>query len=180
MVSRARCLLLTGVPGVGKTTVICRVAEAFSTHRLAGFYTEEIREKGTRQGFRLRGFDGSECVIAHVDFSSRYRVGKYGVDVAALDEVIERVLYPRSEIELILVDEIGKMECLSERFVLLMRELLKGETPVVATVGRKGEGFITEVKLRSGCPLWEITRANREAMPQQVVAMLQEWLPKSG
>ena len=171
-----RCLLLTGVPGVGKTTVIKGVAEAFSSHTLAGFYTEEIRLKGVRQGFRLLGFDGSQCVIAHVDFSSSYRVGKYGVNLAVFDEAVERLLAARAGTELILVDEIGKMECLSARFVSLMRVLLASETPLVATVGHKGEGFIAEVKRRYGCPLWEITRTNRDAMPQQVVQTVQSWL----
>jgi nucleoside-triphosphatase len=179
MSSHTRCLLLTGVPGVGKTTVIRRVASALSSRRLAGFYTEEIRDGGVRRGFRLRGFDGSEHVIAHVEFSSPQRVGKYGVDVAVLDEVIERVLSPLVEAELVLVDEIGKMECLSRRFVSRMHELLAGEIPLVATVGRKGEGFIAEVKQRSGCPLWEVTQGNREAMPQQVLETLQQWLPGS-
>jgi hypothetical protein len=61
-------LLLTGVPGIGKTTVIRRVAARLQKRRIGGFYTEEIREDSDRRGFRLVGFDGSEGVIADVDF----------------------------------------------------------------------------------------------------------------
>jgi nucleoside-triphosphatase len=74
-------LLITGTPGIGKTTVIRRVAERVDAEGLRGFYTEEIRERRERRGFRLVSFDGTERIIANVDYPKRYRVGRYGVDV---------------------------------------------------------------------------------------------------
>ena len=79
-------LLLTGTPGIGKTTVIRRVVAQLELRQLRGFYTKEIREGGQRRGFRLLGFQGQERVIAHTAFPKSHRVGKYGVDVAAIDE----------------------------------------------------------------------------------------------
>ena len=76
-------LLLTGVPGIGKTTVIRRVADRLKGRRIGGFYTEEIREQGDRRGFRLVRFDRTARVIAHVDFPRVHRIGKYGVEAAA-------------------------------------------------------------------------------------------------
>jgi hypothetical protein len=76
----------TGTIGIGKTTVIRRVADKVNAERLRGFYTEKIRERGERRGFQLVSFDGTARVIAHVDFPKSRRVGKYGVDVRALDE----------------------------------------------------------------------------------------------
>jgi nucleoside-triphosphatase len=171
---RRHVLLITGAPGVGKTTVIRRVAEGLAAHRLGGFYTEEIREDGERRGFRLMSFSGATRVIAHVDFPKHYRVGKYGVDVAALDEMAELIAV-NDGAALYLVDEIGKMECLSERFVAAVRALLSGNAPVVATVGAHGGGFIAEVKKRSDCELWEVTRRNRDALPARILA----WLGKT-
>lgn len=84
-------LLLTGVPRIGKTTVIRRVADRLKEKRLGGFYTEEIRGHGGRRGFRLVGFDGTERIIAHVDFPKVHRVGKYGVDVEAIDGAGDRL-----------------------------------------------------------------------------------------
>jgi nucleoside-triphosphatase len=164
-------LLLTGTPGVGKTTVIRRVAERFADVRLGGFYTEEMREGGVREGFRLVGFDGSERVLAHVDFSGP-RVSKYGVDVAVLDAVAESLLAPRAELQLYLVDEIGKMECFSERFVSAMRNLLGSGQLVVATVAVKGGGFIAEAKRRPDVEIMEVTRANRDRVPEQIITWL--------
>lgn len=71
-------------------------------------------------------------------------MGKYGVDVAAIDRAVDAALAPQPRIELYLVDEIGKMECLSERFVASMRRILEGRIPLIASVASRGAGFIAE------------------------------------
>ena len=127
-------LLITGTPGVGKTTVLRKVAAALGNTRICGFYTREMREQGVRRGFRLVGFEGAEDIIAHVDLPHRQRVGKYGVDVAALDRLSHTTLALQEECAVYLVDEIGKMECLSSGFIATMRTLLNS---IAAREGRK-------------------------------------------
>jgi nucleoside-triphosphatase len=170
---KANVLLITGMPGIGKTTVIRRVADELGVDGVRGFYTQEIREEGERLGFRLVGFEGTAHVIAHVDFPKRQRVGKYGVDVHALDSAMP-LLQPDPAARVYLVDEIGKMECLSERFVAAMRALMAGSTPIVATIGARGGGFIADVKRER--ELWELTHANRDDMPARILAWLVERL----
>ena len=85
-------VLLTAVPGTGKTTVMRRLAERLANARIAGFYAAEIRERGERRGFRLVAYDGSEALIAHVELPKTRRVGKYGVDVAAIDRASDATL----------------------------------------------------------------------------------------
>jgi nucleoside-triphosphatase len=131
-----------------------------------------MRVRGERRGFRLIAFDGKEVLIAHVDLPKTDRVGKYGVDVAAIDAAVDTALAPRRGTTGYLVDEIGKMECLSERFVASMRRLLAGKVPVVATIARRGGGFIAEVKRREDCELWTLTRANRDALPFEIINRL--------
>ena len=75
-----RILLVTGAPGVGKTTLVRRVAARLEGLRVAGFTTEEIRERGRRLGFRIVPFEGRERIMAHVDFPGPARVGRYGVE----------------------------------------------------------------------------------------------------
>ena len=164
-----RHLLITARPGAGKTTVIRRVAAELDPQTLSGFYTEEMRMGGARRGFRMVPFHGEPVLIAHVELPKTHRVGKYGVDVAAIDAAVEAALAGHDGTTLYLVDEIGKMECLSERFVASMRRLLGGSVPVVATVARRGGGFIAEVRRREDCELWTLTRANRDARPFEII-----------
>jgi nucleoside-triphosphatase len=165
-------LLLTGMPGIGKTTVIRKLAASLVACTTAGFYTEEIRVHGVRTGFRLIGFGDEHGIIAHVEYDHRYRVGKYGVDVPAINRLAAATLRFDPQVDLYLVDEIGKMECLSLHFISAMRTLLNTGKPVVATIARKGTGFITEVKERQDVECWEVTQANREVLPEQVLAWL--------
>jgi nucleoside-triphosphatase len=153
-----------------------RVAEALAAHRLGGFYTEEIRRGGERQGFALVTLDGQRAVMAHVGRRRAPRVGKYGVDVAVVDGVARSALAVRDDVDLYLVDEIGRMECLSPAFVVAMGMLLDSHRLVVATVARRGGGLIADVKGRPDVELWELTRATRDDVPGRVLA----WLARRG
>ena len=173
-------LLLTGVPGVGKTTVLRKVVARLTKHHRAGFVTEEIRGERGREGFRLITMDGQEGTIAHAGLRSRHRVGKYGVDVATIDRFAASALSLEAKTELFLVDEIGKMECLSEVFLAAVRAvLLDCGKPLVATIAKKGEGFIAEVKRRRDCVVWEVTRQNRDTVPDSVLSWIEAHLQTS-
>ena len=170
-----KTLLLTGAPGVGKTTVLRKVAAGLSGWKIVGFYTEEIRSShGERTGFRLVGFDGHSGVIARADFHGPHHIGKYGVDVAVIDELAPAALSLDQRADIYLVDEIGKMECLSDNFIAAMEKLLGSGKLVVATVALHGEGFIEEVKRRPSMQVWQVTRRNRDYLPAETLARLKK------
>ena len=168
--SRRRLILLTGRPGCGKTTVIRRVAELLPGRALAGFYTEEIRVGGQRQGFAVRTFSNTTGTLAHTRTRGPCRVGRYGVDV----EAFERIVLPElaRPAAVLLIDEIGKMECFSAAFVRAVRDLLNGAVPMVATVALRGPGLIAEIKSRPDAELLEVTMWARDGLPAQLAARL--------
>ncbi len=169
---RPHALLLTGTPGVGKTTLIRRVADALSDRVIRGFVTDEIRERKKRVGFGLETFSGEKAVLAHVDIRSPYRVGRYGVDVPALDRVVDEALCIDPETDVYLVDEIGRMECYSKRFVAALEALLDSGRPLVATIHHSRGGFVGSVKRRADVELWEVTVENRDALAKDVLAWI--------
>jgi nucleoside-triphosphatase len=152
--------------------VLRRVADALEGEAIAGFLTDEIREGDRRTGFRIVPFRGQDRVMAHIGFRGSKRVGRYGVDVEAIDQVVETSLSIEADVELYLVDEIGKMECLSSRFVRAMQRLLESDRPLVATVALRGTGFIAQTKQRSDVEIWEVNEANRDELPGRIRARL--------
>lgn len=172
----ARHLLITGLPGTGKTTLLMELVRRFAHLAPAGFYTEEVRERGERRGFGLQSLDGREGVLADVSFGGHHRVGRYGVDVAGFEAFLASLDLLSHPSRLVFIDEIGKMECLSPRFVRLAEALLDSDKTVVATIARKGEGAIREVKGRADCRLVEVTAANRQALPDELALWLEERL----
>ena len=91
-------LLVTGLPGVGKTTLIKRISEELKHLHPIGFYTSEIREGGIRKGFELISLDGRKRLLSHVDIKSSHRVGKYKVDVTGFERFLNGIPFLKSSI----------------------------------------------------------------------------------
>ena len=164
-------LLLTGPPQCGKTTVVRRVVERFPGWA-AGFYTREVRVSGRRVGFEIVTLEGETAWLSHVNFPGPHRVGKYGVDLEALHRVALPALEPAPGVELIVVDEVGKMECLSARFVAAMERLWSASVPLLITVAAKGGGFIARLKGKPGARLITVHPGNRNSLPNSILKIL--------
>jgi nucleoside-triphosphatase len=163
-------ILITGRPGVGKTTLIRRLVEALP--RAAGFYTEEIRERGVRKGFNLVSLSGPEgpvAPLARVDFKGPHRVGKYGVDVEGFEGFLGGLSLRGAEV--VVIDEIGKMECISGKFQKLIKDILISDRKVVATIAEKGTPFIEGLKRLPGVRLLEMTEGNRESLLKELMEL---------
>jgi nucleoside-triphosphatase len=75
-------------------------------------------------------------------------------------------------VDLIVVDEVGKMECLSPRFVAAMEGLWPAPVPLLVTVAEKGGGYIAQIKDKPGARLITVTPANRDGLPDRILAMV--------
>jgi nucleoside-triphosphatase len=163
MSSKSAKILLTGLPGCGKTTALMQIIANLDPEKVAGFYMQEIRQNKVRKGFSWTRLDGAAGILAHTDIKGPFKVGKYGVDVAGFEESVVPILdVEQSDAELFVIDEIGKMECLSEKFVAAVRRLFASEKSVLATVAQKGAGLISEVKNYPDAKVFNLTRQGRD------------------
>lgn len=173
MAAECAKILLTGLPGCGKTTAIMKIVAGLACENVSGFYTEEIREGRVRKGFRWKRLDGAAGTLAHVDIKSPFKVSKYCVDVAGFEAAVVPVLDVEvSDADLIVIDEIGKMECYSEKFVAAVRRLFESDKSVLATIALKGAGLISEIKNHPDARLITLSPDNRDEIVAEMIRTL--------
>ena len=164
--------LLTGQPGTGKTSLI-KQALAGIKGKAGGFYTEEIRTQGIREGFRLVTLDGQDAILAHVNIHSPYRVSRYGVDIDSLDRVGVSALHRAArECDLVVIDEIGKMELFSANFREAVLQIIGSGKRVLGTIMLNPDPWADAIKRKPQVNLVTVTRANH----QEVLEKLLNWL----
>ncbi len=170
-----RVCLLTGKPGSGKTSLIKRVVSELKL-KAGGFYTEEIRIGGVRQGFRLVTLDGESAILAHIDIKSSHRVSKYGVDTGSLARVGVPALYRAArDGDLVVVDEIGKMELFSPEFRKAILQIIDSGKKVLGTIMLAPDPWADAIKKMPQVEILTVTRTNNH----QVLAKLRDWLGKT-
>ncbi len=156
-------ILLTGRPGSGKTTLVRQIVASLEAPA-GGFYTRETRgADGRRTGFEIVTLENEVATLAHVRIAGPHRVGRYGVDLEALERVavpaIERAVAAGG---LVVIDEVGKMELLSTGFQRAVVEVLRRHRPLLGTIMRAPHPFADEVKAQPDVFVLELTEANRE------------------
>lgn len=164
--------LITGMPGTGKTSLIKQAIEPLGS-KAGGFFTEEIRLNDIREGFRIVTLEGKTALLSHVDFHSPQRVSKYGVDIDALDQVgVGALKKAAMSCNLVIIDEIGKMELLSERFKSTVIDIIESGKKVLGTIMLKSDPWADMLKQKPQVKLLTLTRQNRN----EALALVVEWL----
>jgi len=156
-------ILITGPPQCGKSTLIERIIQRIE-RPMVGFLTREIRENGKRVGFSIVTLDGRTGILAHRNIPGPPRVGGYGVNLTDLDETAIPAMRPTRPDHLVILDEIGKMECFSTKFRQRLVQMLDGPYDVLGTISEKTSPFIQNIKRRPDVTLIQVTRENRETL----------------
>jgi nucleoside-triphosphatase THEP1 len=169
-------ILFTGLPGSGKTTLISRIVQQLRIP-LTGFFTREIREEGKRVGFSINTLDGKQAILAHINVSGQYRVGRYGVVLENIESVAVTSMIPKGPQESVVIDEIGKMECLSSLFRKTLLDILDMPNTVIGTISLEGDRFIRRIKGRNDVWVIGISKRNRDELSSTYGRLLSQLPP---
>lgn len=164
-----RNILITGPPKCGKSTLIEKVVYRIGRRTITGFFTREIKDKGRRVGFSINTLDGREGVLAHQNIKGQFRVGKYGVNLKDIKTIAVPSMIPARGDEIVVIDEIGKMECFSSLFKETLINALNLPNWVIGSIAQKGDPFIQRIKDRDDVMLISITPQNREILVDEII-----------
>lgn len=167
-------IFLTGAPSSGKTTVIEKIIEKLD-HPANGFYTEEERVDGKRVGFLMKTLDGRKGYLAHQDIKSDFHIRRYGVSIDNIERIAVPSITPVKN-HVIILDEIGKMECFSKTFKQAAVNVLDATNIVIGTITFGGDAFILEIKKREDMEINEVTEDNRDLLPDLILRQISNFL----
>lgn len=160
-------IFLTGAPSSGKTTVIKKIIEKLGI-AANGFYTQEEKIIDKRVGFLMHTLDGRQGYLAHQDIKSDFHIRRYGVSIENIENIAVFSISPIGS-NIIILDEIGKMECFSDKFRQAATIALDSTNIVIGTITFGGTDFISEVKQRDDIEIIEVTLDNRDLMPDLIL-----------
>ncbi len=156
-------IFLTGAPSAGKTTVIKKVIDGLKCPA-NGFYTEEEKQDGRRVGFLMRALNGQRGYLAHQDITSDFHIRRYGISIDNIEQIAVPAITPVGD-QMIILDEIGKMECFSGLFQQAAVNALNAPNRIIGTITLGGNDFIRSIKDREDVEILEVTLDNRDTLP---------------
>lgn len=177
MTNLKKNIFLTGAPSSGKTTVIRKVIARLQ-HPASGFYTEEERVEGKRVGFVMKTLDGKKGYLAHQDIRSDFHIRRYGVSIENIETIAVPSIMPRDR-HIIILDEIGKMECFSEVFKQAALNALDSPNIVIGTITLGGDDFIRRIKEREDIEIHEVTQESRDSLPNLILERIAQLLRRT-
>ena len=166
-------ILVTGPPGCGKSTLIEKVINRIE-EPATSFFTREIQERGRRVGFSITTLDGREGVLAHQNIRSQFRVGKYGVNIKNIDSFAVPAMLPAQKDKIIVIDEIGKMECFSALFKKTLIQVLDSPNCVIGSIAQKGDSFIQGIKNRDDVTVISVTPETRDSLLEKILGFIKK------
>jgi nucleoside-triphosphatase len=168
---------LAGLPGVGKTQTLVKTIDILEREGnvVGGILTEKVIENKEQVGLKVIDWHSKNSIIfAHKSINSRIRVGKFGVDLKSFDQIaIPALEWARDNADVIIIDEIGKVEQESKAYTELVKEILDIDKMMILTLHKKGRNpLLQEVKKRDDVRNLEVTQINRTLLPYKIAQLL--------
>jgi nucleoside-triphosphatase len=170
-------ILLTGPPGVGKTTILKEIKNKIRGrgYSVGGVYCPEIREKGKRSGFSIIDINsGLKGTLASIHNTTGPLVGKYKVNLKEIHEIgISALKNGLETADYIFIDEIAPMELASSSFSQAVWEIMESQKPVIAVIHQRStHPFILKVKNREDVLIFNLTVQNRDSITEKILQIL--------
>ena len=169
---------ITGLPGSGKTYALLRVVDMLRSEEeisIGGMVDEPIQKDRKKVGFTVRNLlTGQQQVFASTEIESKIMVGKIGVDLVKLEEVgVQAIRDAMEQCDVIVIDEVGKMEVESEAFVNIVKESLEVDKPMIITLHKKSRNpLLQDIRRRDDVRILEVTPTNRNLLPYKIVRLM--------
>ena len=165
--SRNKNIFLTGRSGTGKTTIIKKILSNLDK-TVGGIFTPEIRENGKRKGFKLVDVNnGEEGILASVNQNSGPQVSKYKVNLEDLNRFSKKIEKAINEKEVVVIDEIGKMEMYSNKFKEVLEKALNSDKLLIATLHRS-----LVIRYGNRGNMFKVTEDNRDDLPNEILKLI--------
>ena len=169
-------ILITGKPGIGKTTVLNRVKKAVENqnYSVGGVTCPEMRKKGRRVGFNIIDVStDKKGILAHVKCKGPH-VGKYGVNLEELDGIaVPAIENAIKSSDYIFIDEIAPMELHSKLFCIAVKTAMDSKKPVIAVIHKKSShSLVFQIKSRDDVVIFEVTAENRDLLEEEILKSL--------
>ena len=162
-----RIILLTGPPGIGKTTVLCRTIKILKEKglKIGGMLCSDVREDEARVGFELMDLStGQKGWLAHINQPEGPKINKYKVNLIDLDILgASAIVEAIHRGDVIAVDEVGPMELQSTAFSAALVQALETNKPMLLTIHHKlNHPIVEKLKNRPDAEIVRITPHNRK------------------
>ncbi|MGA3191820.1 MAG: NTPase [Candidatus Bathyarchaeia archaeon] len=180
---KKRILLITGSPGVGKTTLLLKVAETLKAngYGVGGMISRDVRTSGSRVGFEVTDLNsGNKGWLASVQQERGPQVGKYRVNVDDLNGIgVKAIVEAVEKLDVVVVDEIGPMELFSVKFREAVKKAVESKKLVVSTIHWKMSGeLIDSIKKREDAEIHVLTNENRGRVLEEIVREALDFLSR--
>jgi len=168
---------ITGLPGAGKTNALLRVIEMLSSDeiKIGGMIDEPIVDGRKRIGFTVRNImTGETLTFAHTSIESKIMVGKLGVDISKLEEIgVKAIMDACTDCDIIVIDEVGKMEVESQAFIDAVKFALDVDKPMIITLHKKSRNpLLQDIRRRDDVRILEVTPTNRNLLPHKILRLM--------
>jgi len=172
-------VLITGPPRCGKSTLISQLIDYYINKKnyiIYGFLTPEIRQSGNRIGFDILDiYSGKKSQLSRVGkFKTKYKLGKYNVFIEEFDKYLDNTLNLEGKtIDLIIIDEIGKMELFSKKFQDFIKQIFSSNVSILASIGLKLQHPLKDYLLNlPSVVLLNLNRQNSQPIFEKVISLI--------